>query len=197
VRRVTSYSPFPAAHDRSGHVVRWATWAGDGEETTTILWENEGFTVSGQVTRENVQYVVRLSPTWQVRQFLLFRDLEEPDLWLANDGAGRWGEMNGAHRHELAGCHDIDLTCTPFTNTLPIRRVDLAVGASMEIPVAMIDVETLDVQRVMQRYTRSGSHRWRYENLETGFTADLEVDEFGLVLDYPSEFRRLPGLDAS
>ena len=62
---VTSYSPFPAAHEPTGHVARWATWDGDGEETTTILWENEGFTVSGQVSRENVQYVLRLSPTWR------------------------------------------------------------------------------------------------------------------------------------
>ena len=194
---VTSYSPFPAAHDPAGHVVRWSTWEGDGDETTTILWENEGFTVSGHVTRENVQYVVRLSPTWQARQFLLFRDLEEPDLWLANDGNGHWGEMNGAHRHELAGCTDIDLTCTPFTNTLPIRRLGLGDGESAVVPVAVIDVDTLEVRRVLQRYTRLAHNRWRYENLENDFTAELEVDEFGLVRDYPSLFRRAPGRDAS
>ena len=44
-----------------------------------------------------------------MRQFLLFRDLDEPDLWLATDGTGRWGEMNGAHRPELDGCYDVHL----------------------------------------------------------------------------------------
>lgn len=188
---MTSYSPFPAAHEPTGHVARWATWEGDGEETTTILWENEGFTVSGQVGRENVQYVLRLSPTWQVRQFLLFRDLEEPDLWLATDGSGRWGEMNGAHRTELDGCYDIDLTCTPFTNTLPIRRLPLHEGHAAELPVVSIDPETLGVRPDLQRYTRIGSHRWLFEQVETGRSAELEVDEFGLVLDYPALFRRL------
>lgn len=191
MRQVTSYSPFPAAHEPTGHVARWATWDGDGEETTTILWENEGFTVSGQVSRENVQYVLRLSPTWQVRQFLLFRDLEEPDLWLATDGSGRWGEMNGAHRTELDGCYDIALPCTPFTNTLPIRRLPLHEGHTAEFPVVRVDPETLGVVPELQRYTRIGSHRWLFELVETGFTAELEIDEFGLVLDYPALFRRL------
>lgn len=191
MRQVTSYSPFPAAHEPSGHVARWATWDGDGEETTTILWENEGFTVSGQVGRENVQYVLRLSPTWQVRQFLLFRDLEEPDLWLATDGSGRWGEMNGAHRTELDGCYDIDLACTPFTNTLPIRRLPLHEGHAAELPVVYVDPETLGVRPDLQRYTRLGSHRWLFEQVESGFSAELEVDEHGLVLDYPALFRRL------
>lgn len=191
MRQVTSYSPFPAAHEPSGHVARWATWDGDGEETTTILWENEGFTVSGQVGRENVQYVLRLSPTWQVRQFLLFRDLEEPDLWLATDGSGRWGEVNGAHRTELDGCYDIDLACTPFTNTLPIRRLPLHEGHAAELPVAYVDPETLGVRPDLQRYTRLGSHRWLFEQVESGVSAELEVDEHGLVLDYPALFRRL------
>ena len=191
MRRVTSYSPFPAAHEPTGHVARWATWDGDGEETTTILWENEGFTVSGEIGRENVQYVLRLSPTWQVRQFLLFRDLEEPDLWLATDGSGRWGEMNGAHRTELDGCYDIDLACTPFTNTLPIRRLPLHEGHAAELPVVYVDPETLGVRPDLQRYTRISSHRWLFEQVETDFSAELEVDEFGLVLDYPTLFRRL------
>lgn len=198
---MTSYSPFPSAHEPTGHVARWATWAGDGEETTTILWENEGFTVSGQVSdatdREHIHYVLRISPTWQVRQFLLFRDLEEPDLWLATDGSGRWGEMNGAHRTELDGCYDIDLACTPFTNTLPIRRLPLLEGHSAELPVVYVNPETLEVRPMVQRYTRLGSHRWRYESVESGFTAELEVDEFGLVIDYPTLFRRLPRRDAS
>ncbi len=188
---MTSYAPFPAAHHPDGHIVRWSTWDGVHQETTTIRWENEGYTVSGVVGREQVEYVLRLSPTWQVRQFILFRDLEEPDLWLATDGGGRWGEMNGAHRTELDGCYDIDLACTPFTNTLPIRRLPLLDGHTAELPVVYIDPETLEVRPLTQRYTRVDERQWRYESVETGYTADLEVDEHGLVVDYPGEFRRM------
>ncbi len=185
------YSPFAAAHDPTGHVVRWTTWDGEHVETVTIRWENEGFTVAGHVGRERVEYVLRLSPTWQVRQFILFRDLEEPDLWLATDGHGRWGEMNGAHRTELDGCYDIDLACTPFTNTLPIRRLPLHEGDAAELPVVYVDPETLEVRPVNQRYTRLTAHTWRYENVDSGYTTEFEVDEHGLVVDYPTEFRRV------
>lgn len=193
---MTSYAPFTAAHSPEGHQVQWVTWAGGGLETTTIRWENEGFTVSGAVgddapDREHIQYVLRLSASWQVRQFLLFRDLEEPDLWLATDGSGRWGEMNGAHRTELDGCYDVDLACTPMTQTLPIRRLPLLDGDSAELPVVTIDPVTLAVRSEVHRYTRVDVSRWQHELADNGSATEFEVDEFGLVVDYPALFRRV------
>ena len=85
-----------------GWTARWDGWDGQASEELTLRWENEAWTASGLVTGENIQYVVRLSPLWEVRQFLLFRDLDEPDLWLGTDGI-RWGEVNGSHREELTG----------------------------------------------------------------------------------------------
>ncbi len=123
------------AFSADGHDVRWTTWDGDHDEHLTLRWENEAWTATGEVGRERVQYVLRLSPTWRVRQFLLFRDLDEPDLWLATDGHARWGEVNGAHRPELDGCSDIELACSPFPATLPIRRLPLDVGDGAELPV--------------------------------------------------------------
>ncbi len=188
---MTVYTPITDAHLPEGHLVRWATWDGTHHDTTTVRWENEGFTIDGHLTRERVDYVLRVSPTWQVRQFILFRDLEEPDLWLAADGAGRWGEMNGAHRTELDGCYDIHLACTPFTTTLPIRRLPLLEGHTAEVPVAAVDTDTLEVASVVHRYTRVASHRWRIETGQPSTTVDVDVDEHGLVLDYPGRFRRM------
>lgn len=184
---MSSYPPFPL----EGHTAEWATWEGDGVEQFDIRWENEGWTASGRVGRERVQYVVRLTAHWQVRQFLLFRDLDEPDLWLATDGTARWGEMNGAHREELDGCYDVDLPATPFTNTLPIRRLPLQVGDSAELSVVYIDVDTLEARPDRQRYTRVDTHRWALEQLDTGFAQTFDVDEHGLVKDYPTLFRRV------
>ncbi len=178
--------PFSA----DGHEAAWTTWDGEGTEQLTLRWENEGWTASGIVGRERVQYVIRLSASWQVRQFLLFRDLDEPDLWLATDGSARWGEMNGAHRVELDGCYDIHLPITPFTNTLPIRRLPLLDGDSAEFPVVYVDVETLEVRPDLQRYTRLGPHRWGFTQLQTGRSLEFDVDEHGLVVDYPALFRR-------
>lgn len=185
---MSAYRPFAA----DGHTVSWSTWNGDGVEEVTLQWENEGWTASGVVARERVQYVLRLSPSWQVRQFLLFRDLDEPDLWLATDGSARWGEMNGAHRVELDGCYDIHLAITPFTSTLPIKRLPLHVGDTADIPVVHVDAETLEARPELQRYARVGTHRWVFTQLESGWTQDFDVDDHGVVIDYPGLFRRVP-----
>ena len=171
--------------------VRWASWAGDTLEVLRLGWENAGWTAEGVIGGIDIHYAVRLDEHWNVRQFVLFRDMEDPDLWLARDVAGQWGEMNGVYRHELDGCTDIDLVSTPFTTTLPIRRLDLGVGQKADVVAAWIDHETLRIAAVRQRYARLDERRWRFESLETGYDVELEVDEHGLVLDYPDEFRRI------
>lgn len=177
------------AFPSDGYTARWQRWEYDGDETLGLRWENEAWTATGEVGREAVTYVIRLSATWQVRQFLLFRDLAEPDLWLGTDGSGRWGEMNGAHRPDLDGCFDIHLDCTPFTTTLPIRRIRLDEGDSVALTVAHVDVETLGIVPVEHVYVRTSARGWQHID-ETGTTTDFVVDEFGLVCDLPERFRR-------
>ncbi|MEZ5296453.1 MAG: putative glycolipid-binding domain-containing protein [Ilumatobacteraceae bacterium] len=121
---------------------------------------------------------MRLSPLWQVRQFLLFRDLAEPDLWLGTDGHGRWGEMNGAHRVDLDGGLDIALAVTPFSHAVPIRRLALAVGQDAPTVVLDVDVETLGVVPSAVSYRRVGEHR--YEATRADGTVTIDVDDHGI-----------------
>jgi hypothetical protein len=183
-----SFRPFSA----DGHEVRWETWDGEHTELLTLTWENEAWTASGQVGRERVQYVLRLAPTWRVRQFMLFRDLDEPDLWLATDGHNRWGEVNGAHRPELDGCVDLELACSPFPLSLPILRLPLDTGDAAELPVVTVDVETLAVDHATRRYERVGDRRWRVIDVASGGATAFDVDDHGIVIDQPGRFRRLP-----
>lgn len=179
-----SHEPFPA----DGFSARWDGWDDDHHEDLSIAWDNEGWTVSGTVTRHDVQYVIRLSPLWQVRQFLLFRDLDEPDLWLGTDGHGRWGEVNGAHRVDLDGGIDVALGCTPFTHTIPIRRLDLDVGEESATVVLDIDVETLGVVPSAATYRRVDTDV--YEVTRADGTTTMRVDVHGVPLDVESQFRR-------
>lgn len=91
---------------------------------------------------------------------------------------------------DLAGYDDVDLAWTPFTNTLPIRRLRLQPGESRDIRVAWIQ-PGLQLVEGLQRYTRLDPNTWRFESLTSGFTAELSVDDDGLVIDYPGLFRRI------
>jgi len=91
----------------------------------------------------------------------------------------------------VAGCLDVDLAFTPATNILPLRRLRLAVGESREMTAAWVRFPDLSVEPLAQRYTRLDEGRVRYESRDGAFTAELEVDELGLVERYPPLWERV------
>lgn len=114
-------------------------------------------------------------------------------LGLRSDGAGHWQDADGVHLSRLAGCEDIDIWPTPFTNSLPLWRSSLAIGERREFRMAWVSAPDLTVRAQPQAYTRLGEQLYRFENLDgSGFQADLTVDEDGLVTDYPGYFARVP-----
>ena len=178
------------APSASGYHATWTRWDGSPGSSVDLRWENEGWTAEIGLHIDDAVAVVRMSASWVVQQLLLFRDLPEPDLWLATDGHGRWGEMNGEHRTELDGCVDIDFAGTPFTNSIITHRLPLHVGHTADLKVITIDVETLGVISTPHRYTRHDTNAWEYTSLMTGKQHAATVDEFGIVTDEHSAFRR-------
>ncbi len=88
---------------------------------------------------------------------------------------------------EYRDCVDVDLSFTPATNTLPIRRLGLAVGEEADIAVAWLVWPDLRFERAHQRYTRLAEDRYRYT--QDDFEAELTVDKEGLVLEYEGLWR--------
>jgi hypothetical protein len=111
---------------------------------------------------------------------------------IAGDGNGNWSDASGKPVRKLAGAIDIDLSVTPFTNTLPIRRLNLRSGASADIVAVYIVAPALTLATDPQRYTCLEPRKlYRYESLDSDFTRDIEVDDHALVVTYPGLFRRL------
>ena len=79
---------------------------------------------------------------------------------------------------------------TPATNTLPIRRLNLQIGSSESVIAAWIKFPDLTVEPVSQRYTRLSKNTYRYES-NTGFSAEIVVDDLGLVTTYPNGWERI------
>ena len=82
---------------------------------------------------------------------------------------------------------DVDLSYTPATNTLPIRRLGLAVGEEAQIEVAWLVWPELEVRPARQAYSRLAQDRYLYK--QGDFEAELVVDEHGLVLEYERLWR--------
>jgi len=179
------------APSSSGHHAAWTRWDGGPGSSSVLRWENEGWTAEITLEADDALAIIRLSASWIVQQMLLFRDMPEPDLWLATDGHGRWGEMNGEHRPELDGCIDIDFAGTPFTNSILTHRLPLHVGHTADLHVITINPETLGVVSTPHRYTRLEESVWEYTSLLTGEQSIATVDDFGFVINEDNVFRRI------
>ncbi|MPY65129.1 putative glycolipid-binding domain-containing protein [Deinococcus sp. SDU3-2] len=112
-------------------------------------------------------------------------------LDLSRSGEGEWTTAEEKPLPLLRGCTDVDLRVTPFTNTLPLRRLNLRFGEGQEVHVVWVDVPSLDVQAARQRYTRTDERTYRYENMDSGYSNEVTVDGKGLVTLYPDAFERL------
>jgi uncharacterized protein len=141
-------------------------------------------------------YVVRCDNAWRVREIEIDVLADgQPSLHLLADRAGHWTAPDGKSLPLLDGCIDVDLSATPFTNTLPIHRFRWQRGQSAELRMVYVDIPSLRLSVDPQRYTcleaPGATGRFRFESVASGFTADLTVDQDGLVVDYPDLFRRV------
>lgn len=89
--------------------------------------------------------------------------------------------------------HDIDLEISPASNTLPIRRLNLAVGEAADVHAAWVRFPSLKLEVLRQRYTRLDSNTYHYEAPDLDFTARLHVDDDGVMLRYDTLWQRISG----
>jgi hypothetical protein len=108
------------------------------------------------------------------------------DVALMSAGHGR-AELPGIEDPgKLRDALDVDLGACLLTNTPPVRRLGLlhaAPGTASTLPVAWVQVPTLEVVAAQQTYTALGGGRVRYA--DATYQADLTLDDHGYVTQYP------------
>lgn len=204
-------SPAPDVADGAGlrRAVLWRSLTGVGLEFCGLwryrlpgspdvnAWAMRGTAVAGfDGVPAEIRYRVLCDPSWRTRRVHVgvVRGAEKAALRLEADGAGRWNS-GGREVPEYQGSLDVDLGIGASTNTLPIRRLNLAVGGAAEIVAAWVRFPDLSMERLPQRYTRLAEDRYRYESLDSGFTAELVVDELGLIVHYSGWCERVASHD--
>lgn len=139
-----------------------------------------------------VEYTVHCDPSWATRSARVSLTLGSAsrELTLIADDHRRWWS-EGQELPAVAGCLDVDISLSPSTNTLPIRRLSLAPGDARDVVAAWIRFPELTVEPLPQRYARTGDFLYRYASAGGTFTADIEVDDLGLVVRYPLAWERV------
>lgn len=173
--------------------MRWRRLDVPGREEARVQRVPDGWCLTGSLEVEDggvaarLRYTIDLDSEWRTRSALIegTANGEAVRFALTADGAGNWSR-DGVPLPALAGAPDVDLGFTPATNTLPIRRLALAVGETRAVRSAWLRFPELRMEPLEQSYTREAERVFRYHALVDSepFTARLDTDAFGRVLRY-------------
>jgi hypothetical protein len=174
------HNPYP--HDRSSELCR-------------LIETSRGFALAGLALApadeipSRVEYRVETDSQWRTRSIQIQVETTGAtrDFSLVHDDSDGW-LVDGQPDDRLAGCIDVDFRLTPSTNTLPIRRLAPPIGESVDTRAAWIAWPELEVVVSEQTYERLEANEYRFSSGD--FTADLVVDDAGLVLRYGEEYWR-------
>ncbi|TBR20611.1 MAG: hypothetical protein EPO10_30920, partial [Reyranella sp.] len=137
-----------------------------------------------------LRYRWDLDASWRTRTLRIDRtDAMEKSLLIERTGDTDW-RVDGETRPDLSGCHEVDVSATPFCNSLAIQRMGEAGG---ELLALFVDAPALTCQPSRQLYEPLGPRAWRYvdKGVSAGFTARLDLDDEGFVAKYEHLFEAL------
>ncbi|WKA56532.1 putative glycolipid-binding domain-containing protein [Planococcus shixiaomingii] len=138
-----------------------------------------------------IDYQIDLDKSWRTIKVHI-QNRSGEILEITSTGKGDWFDQHGTRIDELNGAIDVDISATPFTNTLPINRVDWKLNQRREFEMVYVTVPTLTVQKVKQTYTfiESKEETRIFHFQSSDFESQISVDEKGFVTDYPQLFTR-------
>jgi uncharacterized protein len=179
-------------------VYRWRRLDTDGLEVMRLDAREDGVRARSNVVFAAsepfaVAYEWSLDTRWRTRSLSiqLFQD-ETREMLIERAGDAAW-RVNQRARSDLDGCEEVDLSITPFCNTLALRRFGPPPGGAGELVALYVDFPSLTGSPSRQRYERLGDREFRYVDLgfASGFEARLSVQHDGIVRNYEGLFELL------
>lgn len=151
---------------------------------STVLFMEDG-------VPHRVTYKILLDTNWVVKHIYIMNHNLGKTLSLSSNEDGSWFDDNGDEIHVLRGAVDIDISCTPFTNSLPINRLAWIPDEPKLFEMVYVSAHDLTFKKVKQMYTLINDEETRTFHYRSGtFESPVIVDKDGFVLEYPELFIR-------
>ncbi|ANC77348.1 putative glycolipid-binding domain-containing protein [Fictibacillus phosphorivorans] len=151
---------------------------------STVLFLEEG-------VPQKVTYSVKFDSNWVVKDLYIMNHTLNKTLSLSSKEDGCWFDNNGLEIHSLRGAIDIDISCTPFTNSLPINRLTWTADKPTVFQMVYVSANDLSFKKVKQMYTLIHDEENRTFHYKSGsFESPIIVDKDGFVIEYPKLFKR-------
>jgi hypothetical protein len=173
-------------------------WAGrvyDSREHCVIRHNSEGFVIQSTIVGSyeqkvyTIMYHIQTNAHWECLDFTVDSQINDSQMrrsWHRENK--HWKNESGDILPEFDDCLDLDISLTPFTNTLPINRLHLNDGEKRQIKVIYFDILDVQVKPARQYYTCIDQSSYNFQTDDSDFEATIAVDDDGIVMDYPGLF---------
>ncbi|RYF93850.1 MAG: hypothetical protein EOO02_23990 [Chitinophagaceae bacterium] len=167
-------------------------------ETCRVISASGLYEVNSRVTglyegqKFRLGYTLHIDQSWRTKMVAIdFRNgINSNRVILENDNEGNWNSES-IDATSFKNCIDIDLSLTPFTNTLPIRRLNFDLDLTQEISVLYFDLMNFEIYPARQRYRKVSEGVYNFQTVPKDFEAIVETDDEGFVINYPGLFKRM------
>ncbi|SPH24074.1 hypothetical protein DEA8626_03123 [Defluviimonas aquaemixtae] len=178
----------------TGRVIALARWTRldvPGNDYCRLIADTDGWRLTGEAVfaedenETQLGYDIHCDGHWRtLTATIRGRRAKEEVSWKIEQTAGAW-RVNGEVQPRVSGLADIDLSFTPATNLIPIRRMNLSVGVANQVIASWFTYPEVGLLPLHQTYTRTGAGAYLYTSPDHGFSAILRVHPSGFVIDYP------------
>jgi hypothetical protein len=184
------------------HVV-WALQDGVDAEHFCLTRHGDGFLAQGTIigladaAPYSANYSLRFTDDWSARFATIRRlDLRGNALSIETDGEGEWFGSEELQLESLKDCLDVDISPTPFTKSLPIRRLQLRKGQSADVKVTHFEIPTFTIRPALQHYEcivplGAEGGRFNFNPGNGSGVVEIAVDADGIVTQFPGAFSRV------
>jgi hypothetical protein len=172
--------------------ILWRRLDQPGHDSARLTMKLSGPVLVGTAVFEELQrpcrldYEVTCDDAWRTLSARVAGWLgpDDIDLRIDVDAERNW-TLNGQRCPEVRGCDDIDLSFSPATNLLPIRRTALPIGGRVSVRAAWLRFPDPALELLDQVYERLAETQYRYQSAGGSFMTTLETNESGFVTHYP------------
>lgn len=172
--------------------IAWTRLDGPGEDRCTLSRLDGGWMLIGHAWFHagdgtvRFDYVVRCDAGWLTQSADVSGHAGRDRIaWhIERDCGGAWF-LNGIAQDGLSGADDVDLSFTPASNLMPLRRLGPDAGARLDARAAWLRFPEAALQPLDQTYRRVDAATVAYEAVQTSYATRLGVNADGFVTRYP------------